>query len=596
MFENAVKQTNGSALVPELASPETTMVETFDYNTLPTTLQDELKQDAEEVRNHIANSFTSAVNAGKKLSDVRDKLAHNKVGGFTGWCDHEGIGRRNAYNYINLFETYGNRAEFAQLNAPVSALLLLAGNNVPDEARDELLERAGTERITLKTAKEIKAKWTPPTSKQIISALAQSTTVLRVICNARHKKPHTPDGGLFVNGQRVGVWEVEPTRQLFNVTLLNDAKNSVDWPTIENAAGFQTENALQRAIDTWLMERFVGIKQRHQYLCSLTENRRDITSDDVFLNMLPLPFKTKTLRSVVASMRYAMQQRIAQNEAIENNLERLRTEYPQWTFRHGNRHYIAERNGYEPIVSTSANLVEYQINSIKLAEMESRDEIVEGEIVEPAQTKKPSKRRGVSDERMFNTLRNVVVSGHLENNHDYIDRVLAGETVKPKGVEINLAWIVRYVSKAHQNPADKGRVEDCLDIIHGELLAAAADNDDPAIEDAAASDDVDGVKFLYKIVPLSNGVLEIERFIIQDDSNGTHIFVNEHGVQRRIDTARIDNGDYNNVWSSVEACVHHNQAEIAREIEALHAKSGQYGRCLKVKFAITDRAGHQRIK
>jgi len=63
--------------------------------------------------------------------------------------------RRTAYNYIAVYETFGNCTNFAKLGP--SVLYLLAAPSTPEEARQEALERAGQgEVITYALAKQIR--------------------------------------------------------------------------------------------------------------------------------------------------------------------------------------------------------------------------------------------------------------------------------------------------------------------------------------------------------------------------------------------------------------------------------------------------------
>jgi len=91
---------------------------------------------------------------GAKFADVRDRLRHNKAGGFEGWIEHEGFKRRFVYNVICVYEAFANRANFAQLDVQVSALYLLVAPSTTDEARQMLIQRAEAgETITYTAAK-----------------------------------------------------------------------------------------------------------------------------------------------------------------------------------------------------------------------------------------------------------------------------------------------------------------------------------------------------------------------------------------------------------------------------------------------------------
>ena len=91
---------------------------------------------------------------GAKFADVRDRLRHNKAGGFEGWIEHEGFKRRFVYNVICVYEAFANRANFARLDVQVSALYLLVAPSTTDEVRQMLIQRAEAgETITYTAAK-----------------------------------------------------------------------------------------------------------------------------------------------------------------------------------------------------------------------------------------------------------------------------------------------------------------------------------------------------------------------------------------------------------------------------------------------------------
>lgn len=95
---------------------------------------------------------------GQMLCQQREILSHNKAGGFNGWLEAElpQISRRQAYNFISVYEMYPNRAKFAQLEVGLSVLYKLAAPSTPESAREEIQERAEQgEKITNDKAAEI---------------------------------------------------------------------------------------------------------------------------------------------------------------------------------------------------------------------------------------------------------------------------------------------------------------------------------------------------------------------------------------------------------------------------------------------------------
>jgi Protein of unknown function (DUF3102) len=103
---------------------------------------------------------------GEKLAGVKARLEHGLYGE---WLDKEfAWSERTARNYVQVFETFGKSAKFADISRHIdrSATYLLAAPSTPQEARDEAIEKAEAgERVTHKTSKEIVAKHKQPLSK-----------------------------------------------------------------------------------------------------------------------------------------------------------------------------------------------------------------------------------------------------------------------------------------------------------------------------------------------------------------------------------------------------------------------------------------------
>lgn len=115
----------------------------FDYGSLDAESRIVVQQKTDELKQLLRNAAQNIYDIGGKLADVRDKLQHNKAGGFDGWLAAEfGMSRRTAYNFIGVYEAFSNRANFAQLNIAASALYLLAAPSTPDEVRDAMLAKA----------------------------------------------------------------------------------------------------------------------------------------------------------------------------------------------------------------------------------------------------------------------------------------------------------------------------------------------------------------------------------------------------------------------------------------------------------------------
>lgn len=122
----------------------------FDYDILDSSTRTVVQQRTGEIKALMRRTAQDIIEIGAKYSEVRDLLRHNKNGGFEAWAESEtGTARRLVYSFISVYETFGNRANFAQLDIAPSALYLLAAPSTPDEARQEAIEHASNgEKIT----------------------------------------------------------------------------------------------------------------------------------------------------------------------------------------------------------------------------------------------------------------------------------------------------------------------------------------------------------------------------------------------------------------------------------------------------------------
>jgi len=85
---------------------------------------------------------------------VRSRLKH---GQFETWLKAEfGWSRRTAYNFINVYETFAERANLAQIDIATSALYLLAAPSTPQNVRNEFMQRAKEgETVTHKSLRRV---------------------------------------------------------------------------------------------------------------------------------------------------------------------------------------------------------------------------------------------------------------------------------------------------------------------------------------------------------------------------------------------------------------------------------------------------------
>ena len=143
----------------------------FDYDGLEVGQREIVQQRTGEIRERLRRSAQDIWEIGQKLSDVRSRLQY---GQFLAWIKAEfGWSQRTAYNFMNVYETFGDRfANLARVNIATSLLYQLASPSVPEELRDQVL-RAAQQGETM-TAKELRA--TIKKRKQVESAAQPAGT------------------------------------------------------------------------------------------------------------------------------------------------------------------------------------------------------------------------------------------------------------------------------------------------------------------------------------------------------------------------------------------------------------------------------------
>lgn len=130
------------------------LVMSFNYDSLDSEQRIVVQQRTGEIKERLRRSAQDIWEIGQKLADVRSRLKH---GQFDVWLKAEfGWSRRTAYNFINVFEAFGERANLAQISIATSALYLLAAPSTPQEMREEVLQRAKEgEAITHKELRQV---------------------------------------------------------------------------------------------------------------------------------------------------------------------------------------------------------------------------------------------------------------------------------------------------------------------------------------------------------------------------------------------------------------------------------------------------------
>ena len=125
----------------------------FDYDSLEQDHRLVIQEHTGEIRKRLRRSAQDVWEIGQRLSDVRSRL---KYGQFLAWLKAEfGWSQRTAYNFINVYETFGDRfAKLATVDIATSVLYQLAAPSVPEELRTQVLEAAEAgEKITHKSFK-----------------------------------------------------------------------------------------------------------------------------------------------------------------------------------------------------------------------------------------------------------------------------------------------------------------------------------------------------------------------------------------------------------------------------------------------------------
>lgn len=115
----------------------------------------------EQLRDEIKTGHTTLLHhcilLGKQINAARD-LSQDRDGGFMKWVKEElGWSRQYAYNYINIYETFGELPDEAQsLPIGLTAAIALGRPSTPPEARDEAIKIAESGKtVSASTARDI---------------------------------------------------------------------------------------------------------------------------------------------------------------------------------------------------------------------------------------------------------------------------------------------------------------------------------------------------------------------------------------------------------------------------------------------------------
>lgn len=111
-----------------------------------------IQRKAKEIQKRVRRAKQDILDIGRLLIEVRSVLEH---GQFESWLGQEiAWSPRTAYNFIYVYERFGDITNFAKMEMDISAAYLLAAPKTPQVIVDEFLNRAQSgERITFKTVR-----------------------------------------------------------------------------------------------------------------------------------------------------------------------------------------------------------------------------------------------------------------------------------------------------------------------------------------------------------------------------------------------------------------------------------------------------------
>ena len=119
---------------------ETQQVNHFDYKILPPEKRILVQKYTGEIKERLRRTAQDVWEVGKKLVEVRSQLQYGQL---DSWLSAEfGWSRRTAYNFINVYESFREGANFAQLDIATSALYKLAAPSTPESVRQKFLDKA----------------------------------------------------------------------------------------------------------------------------------------------------------------------------------------------------------------------------------------------------------------------------------------------------------------------------------------------------------------------------------------------------------------------------------------------------------------------
>lgn len=126
----------------------------YDYSSLPVNVAKQVRSAADRIKKRLKRTVSDIIQTGLDLIAVKEQLEHGEFGD---WLEAEfEWSHQQAAVFMRVAEKFQNFLNLDSLPIRPSALYLLAQPSVPDEAREEALEKAESgEPITVAAAKEI---------------------------------------------------------------------------------------------------------------------------------------------------------------------------------------------------------------------------------------------------------------------------------------------------------------------------------------------------------------------------------------------------------------------------------------------------------
>ena len=163
----------------------------FDYKILPPEKRILVQKYTGEIKERLRRTAQDVWEVGKKLVEVRSQLQYGQL---DSWLSAEfGWSRRTAYNFINVYESFREGANFAQLDIATSALYKLAAPSTPESVRQQFLDKAQQgQKITHKDISQAlrqtksstvaeKAQPSSPPSQTILQVIPKAQTGLEAL-------------------------------------------------------------------------------------------------------------------------------------------------------------------------------------------------------------------------------------------------------------------------------------------------------------------------------------------------------------------------------------------------------------------------------